>query len=56
VIYKIRAADIYNNSEVFASKINIAYKDQQAYPPAIAKRNYDAEAIIVRFDRIYLIT
>ena len=56
VIYKIRAADIYNNSEVFASKINIAYKDQQAYPPAIAKRNYDAEAIIVRFDRIYLFT
>ena len=55
-IYKIRIADIYNNSEVFASKIEIRYKDQKAFPPEIAIRNYDAEAIVVRFDRIYLFT
>ena len=56
VIYKIREADIYNNTQVFASKINLRYEDQKAFPPNVIRRNYDAEAIVVRYDRIYLFT
>jgi hypothetical protein len=56
VIYKIRAADIYNNTEVLASKIGFTYKDQKAFPPDASQKNYDAEALIVRYDRIYVFT
>ncbi len=56
VIYKIRTADIYNGNEVFASKIGIIYKDQKEFPPYGSQKNYDAEAIVVRYDRIYLFT
>lgn len=56
VIYKIRIEDIYNNEEVFASKIGLIYKDQKAFPPEANQKNYDAEALIVRYDRIYVFT
>ena len=55
-IYKVRESEVYSKTEVTAEVISFQYEDQQEFPPPVAAKTFDAEAMIVRYNRIYIFT
>jgi len=55
-IYKIRKNDYLNKSEVVAEVISIAYKEQTDFSKSDKATNFDAEAVVVIGDELYLFT
>ncbi len=55
-IYKISKNDYLNKSDVTAEKISINYKEQTDYSKSDKATNFDAEAVIVMGNELYLFT
>jgi hypothetical protein len=53
-IYKININDYFNNDTVVAEIIHFEYADQSNYSNQLFTTNYDAEALIVLDDSLYL--
>ena len=56
VIYRVSIKEILSKDEAKAEKIEISYKEQKHFPPDKDEFYYDAEAITVYKDTIYLFT
>lgn len=56
VIYRVSIKELLSKKEVKAEKIEISYKEQKHFPPDKDELFYDAEAITVYKDTIYLFT
>jgi len=55
-IYRVKIKDILNKNKVEADKIKIEYTEQKKFPPKKENLLFDAEAITVWNDTIYLFT
>ncbi|MDG1428351.1 MAG: hypothetical protein P8M19_05310 [Crocinitomicaceae bacterium] len=56
LIYKVSIKKVLEKKEVEAKKIKIKYKEQKEYPPKKGNMRFDAEAITVYNDSIFLFT
>ncbi len=56
VIYKVKIEDINLRDSVQAEKITFNYTEQKAFPPDKNRRFFDAEALAVDNDTLYLFT
>ena len=56
VIYKVKIADIIAKKTVKAEKINFNYAEQTAFPPDKGDKHFDAEALALCNDTLYLFT
>ncbi len=56
VIYKVRIEDIIRKKTVQPEKITFNYKEQTEFPPAKNGKFFDAEALAVDNDTLYLFT
>ena len=56
VIYKVKIADVIEKKTVQPEKITFNYKEQTAFPPDRSEKHYDAEALALYDDTIYLFT
>ncbi|MFT5780118.1 MAG: hypothetical protein ACI837_003079, partial [Crocinitomicaceae bacterium] len=56
IIYKVSIADVLTKEEVTAEYIKISYSEQIAFPPKKAGLRFDAEALAVYKDNLYIFT
>ena len=56
IIYKIPNPEKEKGDKIKAKKIKFSYPNQKKYPPKKKNLKFDAEAIFVRNDSIYIIT
>jgi hypothetical protein len=55
-IYKIQNPASFTGNSVTAQQISFEYPDQTMFPPAPAKRNFDAEGFVWYNDSLYIFT
>ena len=53
-VYKVKIADVISKNEVVAQKISFNYSNQSEFPPNKSQLNFDAEAMIVYKESIYI--
>lgn len=56
VIYKVKIKDVLEKKKVEAKKIKFDYKEQKEFPPGKKGKFFDAEALAVHNDTLYLFT
>ena len=56
VIYKVKIEDVLQKDSVLSEKITFNYKEQNAFPPEKNAKFFDAEALAIYNDSLYLFT
>lgn len=56
VIYKVKVADVLLKDTISAEAIRFNYKEQTEFPPSKTGRFFDAEALAISNDTLYLFT
>ena len=56
VIYKVKIADVLQKKSVQPEKITFNYKEQTEFPPDKSDKHFDAEALAIYNDTLYLFT
>src|SRR5690606_33225892 len=54
-VYRVRRTDVMNQTSVVAEKIMYTYGDQSEFPPKKREYNFEAEALVVRNDSLWII-
>lgn len=54
-VYRVLRSEVLNLTSVIADKITYTYNDQSEFPPKKREYNFDAEAMVVRNDSLWII-
>ncbi len=54
-VYKVRKSEVISQTKVVAEKIMYSYEDQRDFPPRKVNYNFDAEALVVKDDSLWII-
>ena len=54
-VYRVLRTDVLNQTDVIADKIMYTYENQNEFPPKKSEYNFDAEALVVRNDSLWII-